>query len=85
VRLKVYFKNFDNVAVDPLNIILTIYDSNKEVIETINIDESNKESIGVYYYDYVAPSNEGDFYFEYTGTVNAKPIVARKKIETNFA
>lgn len=83
IRLKVYFKDFNNKSVDPLNITLTIYNSNKEVLEIIQLTENNKSSIGVYFYDYT-PKELGDFIFEFKGTHDEKIILVRDKVKVEF-
>jgi len=85
VRLKVYFKTFDGIAVDPTNITLKIYDDNQQILETISIDDTNKINVGIYFYDYIIPSGEGDIYFEFAGLVNNLPIVTRKLIKRSWS
>lgn len=83
VRLKAYFKDFNNKSVDPLNVTLTIYKANKEVIEKIELTESNKSSIGVYFYDY-SPVETNEFIFEFKGLHNEKVILVRDKVKIKF-
>lgn len=80
VRCHVSFKDFDGKPITPEDIILTIYDTQHEVIETITtgiVDETN----GKYYYDYVA---DKDFIFEFSGIYFGKPILSRQLVKTKF-
>lgn len=83
VRLKVYFKDFNNKSIDPLNVTLTIYKLNKEVVEIIQLTESNKSSVGVYFYDYT-PTEMNEFIFEFKGLHNEKVILVRDKVIIEF-
>ncbi|MEB2264150.1 hypothetical protein LAV77_04990 [Priestia megaterium] len=80
VRLQVKFRDFNDIAVNPTNIKLTTYDTNKNQIDQININDTNKVDVGVYFYDYVLPVNKTEIIFEFKGTHNEKPILTRGNI-----
>lgn len=84
VRLKVHFKTFTGQLVDPTDIKLTIYKTDKTQIEQIAISDSDKESVGVYFYDYLPASELNEFIFEFAGSYSNKPILARGKVEVKF-
>ena len=84
VRLKCHFKMFTGQSVDPTDIKLTIYKTDKTKIEEIIITDTNKENVGVYFYDYVPASELNEFIFEFAGSYNDKPILARGKVEVKF-
>lgn len=83
VRLKVYFKDFNSKAIDPQNVTLSIFKSNKELLEQFNLTESNKSEKGVYFYDY-SPTDLTEFVYEFKGLHNDKPILVREKVKTTF-
>lgn len=81
VRLVVQFRDFVGNNIVPDNVKLTIYNTDKTVIEEITegiIDNSN----GNFHFDYVAP--EHDFIFEFSGVYGNKPVLARQEIKTEF-
>lgn len=84
IRLKVHFKTFTGQSVDPTNIKLTIYKTDKTQIEQIPITDTNKENVGVYFYDYLPASELNEFIFEFAGSYLNKPILARGKVEVKF-
>ncbi|EHL78975.1 hypothetical protein [Bacillus smithii] len=84
VRLKCHFKTFDGQLIDPTDVKLTIYKSDKTVIEQIQLDDTNKENVGVFYYDYTPASELDEFIFEFAGSVNNKPILQREKVKIQF-
>ncbi|WP_026675775.1 hypothetical protein [Fictibacillus gelatini] len=85
VRLKVHFKTFTGQSVDPTDVKLTIYKSDKTKIEEIPITDSNKENVGVYFYDYIVPDEILEsFIFEFRGLYNNKPILARDSVQIKF-
>ncbi|RIJ65317.1 hypothetical protein [Rummeliibacillus sp. POC4] len=83
IRLKVHFKNFNGQSIDPSDIKLTIYKSDKTKIEQFILDDSNKENVGVYFYDFV-PIGLSEFVYEFSGLYNNKPILARDKVQIKF-
>lgn len=85
VRLKCHFRTFDGQSVNPADVKLKLYDSQKQLIEEFNLDDSNKESLGVYFYDYVLPMNQSEIIFEFSGVYNNKPIVTRQSLKIQFS
>lgn len=84
VRLKCHFKTFDGQLVFPVDVKLTIYDSQKQQIEQITLDDTNKEGNGVYFYDYVLPIDKDEIIFEFRGLYNNKPILIRDSVKIQF-
>lgn len=84
VRLKVHFKTFTGESIEPTDIKLTIYDTNKNLIEEIPITDTNKESLGVYFYDYILPDDKPEIVFEFRGLQNNKPILVRDSVKIQF-
>ncbi|MBT2680148.1 hypothetical protein J7E38_14125 [Bacillus sp. ISL-35] len=84
VRLKVHFKTFTGQSVDPTDIKLTIYKTDKTQVEQILLDETAKEGIGLYFYDYVPADELNEFIFEFIGSYSNKPILSRGKVEVKF-
>ena len=84
VRFRCHFKTFDGQSVNPADVKLTIYDSNKQQIEQITLDDTNKEKVGVYFYDYVLPTNHSEIIFEFSGVYNNKPILVRDSVKIQF-
>lgn len=84
IRLKCHFRSFDGREVDPTDIKLNIYDSEKYFYEEISITDSDKEKVGVYFYDYVPANELNEFIFEFVGTYNDKPILSRGKVDVKF-
>ncbi|GIO22488.1 hypothetical protein [Oceanobacillus sp. J11TS1] len=83
VRLICNFKRFDGQAIDPKNITLTIYDSNRKQIEQFSLDDSNRKDVGLYFYDYVVP-DELEIIFEFKGIYSFFPVVVRDSFTTKF-
>ncbi|ASA96516.1 hypothetical protein [Anoxybacillus flavithermus] len=84
VRLKCHFKTFDGQLIDPADVKLAIYDSNKQQIKQIALTDTNKEN-GVYFYDYVLPDDKQEIIFEFRGLYNEKPILSRGKVKIEFS
>jgi hypothetical protein len=84
IQLRVHFKDFKGVAVDPENVTLTIYDKQQEIIEQFILDDTNRENVGVFYYDYVPASELDEFIFEFAGSYLNKPILSREKAVLSF-
>lgn len=84
VRLKVHFKTFDGVSVDPTDVKLKIYETDKTLYEEITITDTDKLSTGVYFYDYLPASELNEFIFEFAGSYNNKPILSRGKVTISF-
>ena len=84
VRFRCHFRTFDGQLIDPGDVKLTIYDSNKQQIEQITLTDTNKENVGVYFYDYVLPTNQSEIIFEFSGVYNNKPILVRDSVKIQF-
>lgn len=85
VRLKVQFKTFGNINVEPADIKLTIYNSEREEVLEVLQDDLFNEGTGKYYYDYVVSDDLLEyFYYEYGGIHNNKPILSRGKVNIQF-
>lgn len=82
IRLKVNFKTFNGQSVDPTEIKLTIYKTDKTVVETIT--DLVQEGTGQYYYDYSPAIELSEFIFEFSGRYNNKPILVRDKVQVKF-
>ena len=85
VRFRCHFRTFDGQSVNPADVKLTIYDSNKQQIEQIALTDTNKEKVGVYFYDYVLPMNQSEIIFEFSGVYNNKPILVRDSVKIQFS
>lgn len=84
VRLQVHFKSFSGQSIDPAEIKLTIYKTDKTQVEQIIITDTNKENAGVYFYDYTPASELNEFIFEFAGSYNNKSVLSRGKVEVKF-
>ena len=84
VRLKVNFRNFSGINVDPTETKLTIYDMYKNQMEQFILDDANKENVGVYFYDYTPATELSDFIFEFSGLYNNHPTVVRDSLKIKF-
>ncbi|MFD2703922.1 hypothetical protein [Salibacterium lacus] len=84
VRMKVYFRSLEGNAINPNDVTLTLFDKEKQEIESMTLDTSNQEDEGVYFYDYVIPDDKQKIIFEFRGSINNKPIVSRGTIEPTF-
>jgi len=84
VRFRCHFKTFDGQSVEPTDVKLTIYDSQKQLIEEFILDDSHKENVGIFYFDYVLPMNQSEIIFEFSGVYNNKPILARESLKIEF-
>jgi hypothetical protein len=76
VRLKVQFYDWNNDPADPDEVIVTIYDSNRNELIIQQLGPGNKESVGAYYYDYTL-TNAGTYYYEFKGTLEGTPALRR--------
>ncbi|MBE2924759.1 hypothetical protein HPJ95_09645 [Anoxybacillus flavithermus] len=85
VRLKCHFKTFDEQLIDPADVKLTIYDSQKKLIEKFILDDSHKENVGIFYFDYILPMNQSEIIFEFSGVYNNKPILVRDSVKIQFS
>ena len=84
VRFRCHFKTFDGQSVDPADVKLTVYDTNKQQMFQITLTDTNKENVGVYFYDYVLPDDKQEIIFEFRGLYNEKPILSRGKVKIEF-
>lgn len=85
VRLKVHFKTFEGVSIEPSDIELAIYDSKQKKVETIKSNYLQNEGTGKYYYDYEVSDDILDYFiFEFGGIHRSKPILSRGKVNIYF-
>lgn len=84
VRLICNFKTFTGQLIDPTDITLTIYDSDREQIEQFTLNDTNRDDVGVYFYDFVTPDDKQEVLFEFKGVHNNLPIVVRDSLQINF-
>ncbi|OAO80939.1 hypothetical protein [Anoxybacillus flavithermus] len=84
VRFRCHFRTFDGQSVEPTDVKLTIYDSQKQLIEKFILDDSHKENVGIFYFDYVLPDDKQEIIFEFRGLYNEKPILSRGKVKIQF-
>lgn len=84
VRLQVNFKSFKGKSVDPTDLALTVYDSQQNKIEQVQLDDTNRIELGVFTFDYVLPDDKQEVIFEFRGLHNQKPILVRDKVEIKF-
>lgn len=85
IRLKATFKSFaGNVCDLESPPTLKVYNSYKEVIDTIAGTSLTHSSTGVYYYDYTLPTTEGEYMYEFSGTVESTTILRRGYIKVGF-
>lgn len=80
VRLKCFFRTFSGKEINPVNVMLKIYDNQQQEIDSFNLDDTNKID-GVYFYDYVIPAGTGNLIYEFAGVYNDKPIVTRGELK----
>ena len=85
VRFRCHFRTFDGQSVEPTDVKLTIYDSQKQLIEKFILDDSHKENVGIFYFDYVLPMNQSEIIFEFSGVYNNKPILVRDSVKIQFS
>jgi hypothetical protein len=82
IRLKASFYNWNGNLVDPEEITVSFFDSNKSRIgEEVPLNlTAAKESAGIYHYDYIVPSGHSRIYFEFKGEIDGKPSVERGEL-----
>jgi uncharacterized protein YfaS (alpha-2-macroglobulin family) len=79
VRLKVAFKDWDGLPVDPSDITFTVYDEAMGAQGTpVSIGAANKVSTGVYQYDYTTPYMPGTYLAEFIGTLDGDEVAVRR-------
>lgn len=84
VRLICNFRTFNGQAINPDNVTLTIYDTERNQIEQYELDDTYRQDVGVYFYDYITPDDEQEIIFEFKGTHNNYPIIVRDSLKINF-
>lgn len=85
IRLRVHFKTFEGVSVNPNTITLNIYKNDQTLLISIPETELVNEVTGRYYFDYLVPDDLKDsFIFEFKGIHNNKPILSREKVSIQF-
>lgn len=85
VRLECNFMDFNNTPVEPIDVMLNIYNENNIAIQSIPLTNDNRIGIGKYYYDYIIPYSVRDFIiYEFSGIHRGRPILARDKIHVDF-
>ena len=85
IRFRCHFRTFDGQLIDPADVKLTVYDTNKQQMFQITLTDTNKEKVGVYFYDYVLPDDKQEIIFEFRGLYNNKPILARDSVKIQFS
>lgn len=93
VTLKVQFKTYEDVAIEPTDVKLKIYQpltqSDFELISTISLDQTSKTGIGEYQYTYTIPENLNNnainfIVYEFSGMYNGQSTLARGKFSIRF-
>lgn len=93
VTLKVNFKTYEDVAIEPTDVKVKIYQPTSttdfELISTISLDPSSKTGIGEYQYTYTIPENihNSSFNFlvyEFSGMYNGQATLVRGKFSIRF-
>jgi hypothetical protein len=75
IRLSAEFKDWDGLPADLDDVTITIYDQNKEEMESFT---PIRDDVGKYYYDYTVKLNESvPITFEYKGMLSNTPITRR--------
>jgi len=82
IRLWVSFKDFGGEAVEPDEVTLNIYNSRRELLESIAA--LTKMGVGEYHYDYPTAEKEAQYVYEFAGEIGGKPIVERAMISTSW-
>jgi len=77
VWLQAQFVNSAGAAADVTDVTIKIYDTNKTLLDTIEVTADYKVSLGFYSYPYTIPYGVGNLVFEYSGTVDGKIELAR--------
>jgi len=92
VTLKVNFKTYDDVTIEPTDVKVKIYQPTSnayELISTVSLDQSSKTGIGEYNYTYTVPENFNNtdinyLVYEFVGTYNGQTTLARGKFSIRF-
>lgn len=85
IKLTCTFYNFDNVAVDPIEVKIIIYDSTyTQVSETI-LDATHRTGTGTYFYNYIADvDKDTKIIYEWLGTIDGTPSIKRGSFKIVF-
>lgn len=89
VTLKVAFKTYNDVAIEPTDVKVKIYkqtSTSNELISTISLSEADRQGIGQYEYLYTIPSITDSKYlvYEFSGMYNGQITLARGKFNVRF-
>lgn len=87
VILRAEFRDYDGRAmITPSDIKLTIYDSNKRIIDgPFDVTIANRVEEGIYEYPYVVPKGNGPIVFAFEGIgPDGKPVVSRAMISREW-
>lgn len=82
IRFEVKFFDFDEEAIDPTDVKLTIYDSKyNKIHESSGVPRG---VVGEYFYDYVTEEKEARLYYEWLAIIEGKPSLRRGTFMTRF-
>lgn len=90
VTLKVAFKTYNDVAIEPTDVKVKIYkqtSTSNDLISTILLSEADKKGVGQYEYLYTIPTNITDtnyLVYEFSGMYNGQATLARGKFNIRF-
>lgn len=89
VTLRVAFKTYDGMDIEPTDVKVKIYKQNptsNELISIVSLSETEKQGIGQYEYRYTVPDITDTNYLiaEFSGLYNGQPTLAREKIHIRF-
>ena len=85
VRLKATFRTFEDELLNLTNLpTIKIYNSDEEVIDSVDGTLLTNPSEGVYYYDYTLPSTAGTYIYEFAGITEHTTVSRRGIIKVGF-
>ena len=85
IKLTCNFVNFDDIAIDPQEVKVTIYDTNQTLIIENILTIANKTDIGAYFYDYIADVDKDTrIIYEWLGTIEGEPSIKRGSFKIVF-
>jgi hypothetical protein len=85
IRLTCTFYNFDNVAVDPSEVKMIIYDSTYTKTSETILNSSNRTGTGIYFYDYFADvTKDTKIIYEWHGIIEGTPSIKRGSFNIVF-
>jgi hypothetical protein len=84
IKLKANFVDFDNVEVDPLDLVFKVYDKQEKTIYLYKLTEANKIKTGEYEVLYTLPNNQDEIIYEFSGELDGVQIVGRSNIKLTF-